>query len=300
MAETMLGERNAIQFLYMEPAPGSTSSLSTYAILLSFCQKLNRRMRMECPVNKNPHAKNRGALRESLEVRPLAVGEGDTAIGFYALDYVEWVLSGTHPHVIEPRSGSVPAPGGKTQRRRALVFQWQTHMKIPKIRGRQSRGYSWSRPQFLGEEGSGHAFGVFSQLEAAVRLSQGKHTYGSVRTGTRAYVTSRSREQFSKRGREYQTPAERTGARPQLRRSVGVVRPRSPANVEESYLYDGEAAVALARVNHPGAKPNNFLARAMAYSRTDIAEVEDALFQKMEEITTRTIESEIRLFGQDF
>lgn len=296
MAETIVGDRTTIQYLYMEPAPGSTSSLSTYAILLEFCQKLNRRLKMECPVNKNPHARNRGALRESLEVRPMSMGE-DVAIGFYGLDYIEWVLSGTHPHEIKPTGGQA---SGSSRRRRALVFQWQTHMKVPKMRGRQSRGYSWARPHFLGEEGSGYSFGVFSQEHAAIRLSRRQDIYGSVKIGERTYKTGGGRVRTTRRGDTYRTPVERTGSRPRLMRSVGVVKPRSPANLEESYLYEGEAAVALAKVNHPGAKPNNFLARAFAQSSGDIEKVEDALFQQMEDITTRTVESEFRLFGGRF
>lgn len=71
-----------------------------------FAKVLYANFKAFCPVNKNPHAKNRGALKASIvrtKVRtPLSV-----AYEFSALDYIWPVIDGSRPHRI-PKIGGAP------------------------------------------------------------------------------------------------------------------------------------------------------------------------------------------------
>jgi hypothetical protein len=51
---------------------------------------------------------------------------------------------------------------------------------------------------------------------------------------------------------------------------------------------------------HPGAKPDNFLARAMANAGGIMDELEEELGDSLENLATRTVTSEFRLFGGDY
>lgn len=64
-------------------------------------------MREEAPVNKNPNAKNRGALRASLRAGPLETdGEHWRAV-YTAAEHIRYVLNATRPHRIEAKAGGV-------------------------------------------------------------------------------------------------------------------------------------------------------------------------------------------------
>lgn len=64
-------------------------------------------MREEAPVNKNPNAPNRGALRKSIKASPWVTNGSIWRTDFSALDYIQYVIHGTKPHEIRPRK-----PGG--------------------------------------------------------------------------------------------------------------------------------------------------------------------------------------------
>jgi hypothetical protein len=76
-----------------------------------YAQEVHRLMKEFVPVNKNPRAKERGALRASMVM--VILGESDGAVATWAaLDYVFAVIDGAKPHAIYPKAG------------KALSFEW--------------------------------------------------------------------------------------------------------------------------------------------------------------------------------
>jgi hypothetical protein len=69
-------------------------------------------MREEAPVNKNPNAKNRGALRASLRAGPWETDGVHWRSVFTAAEHVLYVINDTKAHRIEAKAGGV------------LAFQW--------------------------------------------------------------------------------------------------------------------------------------------------------------------------------
>lgn len=87
--------------------PGVTPTLYTEMSLLR--NSLLSNMREEAPVNKNPSAKNRGALRASLRASPWATDGRTWRTEFSALEYIKYVIHDTKPHRIEAKAGGVLA-----------------------------------------------------------------------------------------------------------------------------------------------------------------------------------------------
>ena len=90
--------------------PGVTPTLYQEMSLLR--NSLLNAMREEAPVNKNPSAKNRGALRRSIKASPWMTDGQHWRTEFSALEYILYVIRDTKPHRIDARPGGV------------LVFQW--------------------------------------------------------------------------------------------------------------------------------------------------------------------------------
>src|SRR5258708_5606942 len=90
--------------------PGVTPTL--YAEMSLLRNSLLNAMREEAPVNKDPNAKNRGALRASLRAGPWETDGTHWRSVFSAAEHIRYVLHGTRPHRIEAK------PGG------ALAFTW--------------------------------------------------------------------------------------------------------------------------------------------------------------------------------
>jgi hypothetical protein len=87
--------------------PGVTPTL--YSELGRFRNSLLQNMREEAPVNKNPQAPNRGALRKSLRASPWMTNGKVWRTEFSALDYIRYVINDTRPHEIQARAGGVLA-----------------------------------------------------------------------------------------------------------------------------------------------------------------------------------------------
>jgi hypothetical protein len=87
--------------------PGVTPTLYNEMSLLR--NSLLNAMREEAPVNKNPQAKNRGALRASLRAGPWQTDGVHWRSVFTANEYIKYVLKGTRPHRIEAKAGGVLA-----------------------------------------------------------------------------------------------------------------------------------------------------------------------------------------------
>ena len=87
--------------------PGVTPTLYNEMSLLR--NSLLQNMREEAPVNKNPQAKNRGALRASLRASPWQTDGKTWRSEFTALEYIRYVLAGTRPHLISAKPGGVLA-----------------------------------------------------------------------------------------------------------------------------------------------------------------------------------------------
>jgi hypothetical protein len=87
--------------------PGVTPTLYNEMSLLR--NSLLQNMREEAPVNKNPDAKNRGALRRSLRAGPWQTDGVHWRSVFTALDYIKFVIHDTAPHRIEAKPGGVLA-----------------------------------------------------------------------------------------------------------------------------------------------------------------------------------------------
>lgn len=83
-----------------------------YAEMSLLRNTLLQNMREEAPVNKNPNAKNRGALRKSLRASPWMTDGKHWVTEFSALDYIKYVIHDTKPHVIRARAGGVLAIPG--------------------------------------------------------------------------------------------------------------------------------------------------------------------------------------------
>lgn len=106
--------------------PGVTPAL--YAEMSLLRNTLLEKMREEAPVNKNPNAKNRGALRRSLRASPWETDGRIWRTSFSAVDYIKYVIHETKPHLISAKPGSV------------LAFQWD-------VRGNfHASASTWLRP----------------------------------------------------------------------------------------------------------------------------------------------------------
>jgi len=90
--------------------PGVTPTL--YAEMSLLRNTLLQNMREEAPVNKNPSAKNRGALRNSLRAGPWLTNGRIWRTEFSALEYIKYVIHDTKPHRIEAKPGKVLAISG--------------------------------------------------------------------------------------------------------------------------------------------------------------------------------------------
>ena len=106
--------------------PGVTPTLFAEMSLLR--NSLLVAMREEAPVNKNPQAKNRGALRASLRARPWVTDGVHWRSVFSAAEHISYVLHGTRPHRIEAKPGGVlaftgPAPASLSWPAGALAHQ---------------------------------------------------------------------------------------------------------------------------------------------------------------------------------
>jgi hypothetical protein len=103
--------------------PGVTPTLYNEMSLLR--NSLLNAMREEAPVNKNPDAKNRGALRASLRAGPWETDGKHWRTVFTANSYIKFVLKDTRPHLIEAKPGGV------------LAFNWSgkagESFKVPAI-----------------------------------------------------------------------------------------------------------------------------------------------------------------------
>lgn len=93
--------------------PGVTPTLYNEMSLLR--NSLVQNMREEAPVNKNPSAPNRGALRKSIKASPWMTNGTVWRTEFTALEYIRYVIGGTRPHRIEAKPGGV------------LAFSWSGH-----------------------------------------------------------------------------------------------------------------------------------------------------------------------------
>jgi hypothetical protein len=87
--------------------PGVTPTLYSEMSLLR--ASLLNNMREEAPVNKNPQAKNRGALRKSIRATPWETNGTIWRTEFTALDYINFVIRDTKPHEIHAKPGGVLA-----------------------------------------------------------------------------------------------------------------------------------------------------------------------------------------------
>ncbi|HEV2036886.1 MAG TPA: hypothetical protein VGU71_22270 [Candidatus Dormibacteraeota bacterium] len=87
--------------------PGVTPTLYNEMSLLR--NSLLSNMREEAPVNKNPSAPNRGALRKSIRASPWMTNGTIWRTEFTALEYIRYVIHGTRPHRIEAKPGGVLA-----------------------------------------------------------------------------------------------------------------------------------------------------------------------------------------------
>jgi hypothetical protein len=87
--------------------PGVTPSL--YAEMSLLRNTLLQNMREEAPVNKNPQAPNRGALRASLRAGPWETDGIHWRSVFTAADYIKYVIKDTRPHLIQAKAGGVLA-----------------------------------------------------------------------------------------------------------------------------------------------------------------------------------------------
>ena len=87
--------------------PGVTPTL--YAEMSLLRNSLLNAMREEAPVNKNPNAKNRGALRKSIKASPWMTNGVIWRTEFSALEYIKYVIHGTRPHKIQAKAGGVLA-----------------------------------------------------------------------------------------------------------------------------------------------------------------------------------------------
>ena len=103
--------------------PGVTPALYEEMSLLR--NTLLNAMREEAPVNKNPNAPNRGALRKSIKASPWETNGTFWRTQFSALDYIHFVIHGTKPHIISAKPGGV------------LAFEWSGRagdsVKLPAI-----------------------------------------------------------------------------------------------------------------------------------------------------------------------
>ncbi|MFI5281749.1 MAG: hypothetical protein ACHQ0J_01300 [Candidatus Dormibacterales bacterium] len=87
--------------------PGVTPTL--YAEMSLLRNSLLNAMREEAPVNKNPQAKNRGALRASLRAGPWETDGVHWRSVFTAAEYIKYVIKDTKPHRISAKPGGVLA-----------------------------------------------------------------------------------------------------------------------------------------------------------------------------------------------
>ena len=87
--------------------PGVTPTL--YAEMSLLRNSLLNAMREEAPVNKNPNAKNHGALRASLRAGPWETDGVHWRSVFSADEHIKYVLRGTKAHVIAAKPGGVLA-----------------------------------------------------------------------------------------------------------------------------------------------------------------------------------------------
>src|SRR5579859_622227 len=90
--------------------PGVTPTL--YAEMSLLRNTLLQNMREEAPVNKNPNAPNRGALRKSLRAGPWLTNGHIWRAEYSALDYIKFVIHDTRPHRITAKAGGVLAIQG--------------------------------------------------------------------------------------------------------------------------------------------------------------------------------------------
>jgi hypothetical protein len=87
--------------------PGVTPTL--YAEMSLLRNSLVNAMREEAPVNKNPSAPNRGALRKSIKASAWMTDGTRWRTEFSALEYVNYVIHGTKAHLIAAKPGGVLA-----------------------------------------------------------------------------------------------------------------------------------------------------------------------------------------------
>jgi hypothetical protein len=126
--------------------PGVTPTL--YAEMSLLRNSLLNAMREEAPVNKNPQAKNRGALRKSIKASPWITDGVHWVTEFSALDYVNYVIHGTKPHRIEAKAGGV------------LVFQWNGQPGLSGSLAAISHTSTGGAPGTLGRRGGPSIFKV--------------------------------------------------------------------------------------------------------------------------------------------
>lgn len=101
----------AMRAVNRRSARGLGVTPTLFAQMALFRNTLLQNMREEAPVNKNPQAKNRGALRKSLRAETLTDGRR-FVFRYSALEYVKFVIHGTRPHRIEAKPGGVLAIPG--------------------------------------------------------------------------------------------------------------------------------------------------------------------------------------------
>lgn len=103
--------------------PGVTPTL--YAEMSLLRNTLLQNMREDAPVNKNPSAPNRGALRKSLRASPWLTNGRIWVTQFSALDYIRYVIHDTRPHRIAAKAGGVlaiPGPIGVSSGLKPLTY----------------------------------------------------------------------------------------------------------------------------------------------------------------------------------
>src|ERR1051326_4467981 len=104
---------------------GGMVTPTLYAEMSLLRNTLLQNMREDAPVNKNPSAPNRGALRKSLRASPWLTNGHIWRTEFSALEYIKYVIHGTRPHRIEAKAGGVlaiPGPIGVSSGLRPLTY----------------------------------------------------------------------------------------------------------------------------------------------------------------------------------
>lgn len=97
---------------------GGSIGKDEIAGILAFGKKFLKLQKQMCPVNKNPRAPSRGALKKSLNMVTFGQeGEGQYTVLYEGLDYIEPLIYGSRPHKI--------VASGK-----ALAFFWDLNLRF--------------------------------------------------------------------------------------------------------------------------------------------------------------------------